>query len=312
MKPPTHARAYLVVVGAAALWGTLGVSYDLLLRGGEVDPITLVTMRLCSAALLLLGYVALWDRTALSLPRDARSVIAGIGVISFAAFYLSLVYAFRWSSVPVATVLLYTAPVWVATGEIAFLGYRPSRASFVAVSGAVIGSALVADLIQGTGAQAEPRGIAAGLLAAMAYASYSVLGKLALRFVRPVTVVTYGVTIGAACLVLVKLLVTGFTMPGPGLTVAIVLWPGIMVTVVPVALYTAALHTLRPSTASIIATLEPVVAIALSAAILGQHLSPWQLGGAVLVIAGAVYLALRPPVATEQSERPRAGRPAGG
>lgn len=311
MTAPGRAIPYLAVIGAASLWSTLGIGYELILRRGSVDPITLVTLRLATAALLVLAYAVIRDPSALRVPRAALTTLIAYGVVSFAAFYIALVYAYRWAGVPVATVLLYTAPVWVVAGETLFLGYRLSRPALIAIGCALVGCVLVAGIIQDVGS-VTPRGIGIGLLAAICYGSYSLLGKRALQTVRPLSVVTYGVVIGAFCLVLVKLLVAGPSLPDPGTIGLIALWPGIGTTVIPVVLYTAALRTLRPSTASILATLEPVMAIALAAVFLSQRLDPWQLVGAVFVIAGAGYLALHPGAHDQGAKQIPAGRVTGG
>lgn len=308
-QPP--ASAYLAVVSAAALWGTLGVAYELILRTGEVEPLTLVSLRMLTAVIVLIGYVALQYPRLLVVPRAALPTLLAIGVVSFALFYVSLIYAFRWSSVPVATVLLYTAPAWVAAGERLFLGYRLNRASVIAVCCAVAGSALVADLLHAASGGFSLRGVAIGLFAAITYASYSILGKRALTMVPPVTVLVYGTAIGAACVIPVTLLVDGVSMPSAGVLAEIVLWPGIAVTVIPIALYTHGLRALRPSTANIIATLEPVVAIALSAAILDQRLGPAQIAGALLIIAGVLSLSLRPDGRRTRTKKPTGMSPVG-
>lgn len=284
---------YLAVVAAAALWGTLGVSYEILLRGGG-DRMTLVLLRLATAAVGFLGYAAWRDPASLRAPRAALPTLGAIGVVSFGAFYVVLVYAFEWSSVPVATVLLYTAPAWVAAGEHLFLGLRLTRARVLAIGVALAGCALVAGLSPAAESVIRPKGLAAGVISAITYASYSVLGKRALRTVPPATVLAYGTTIGLLCVIPLKLAISGTAFPEPRVALGIILWPGLAVTIMAVALYTVGLGALRPSTANVIATLEPVVAIVLSALVLHQELAPMQLVGALLVIGGAVYLSLLP------------------
>lgn len=296
--PSGGAGPLLAVVAAAGLWGTLGVSYELLLRDGGTDRVTMVTLRLGIAAVIVLGYALLRQPQSLRVPRHARLSILGTGVISFGVFYLALIYAFQWSSVPVATVLLYTAPAWVALGEHLFLGYRLTRAGTIALGGALLGAVLVADVLRGTGGL-TPQGIALGLLAAVTYGSLSLFGKRALESVPPLTVTVYGTVIGTLCVIPVKLLVSGTALPAPALLAQIALWPAFGLTVAPVALYTWGLRSLRPSTASILATLEPVVAIVLAWLILDQRLHGAQVAGAAIVITAAVYLSLQPTARRE-------------
>ncbi|MBX6341034.1 MAG: EamA family transporter, partial [Thermomicrobiaceae bacterium] len=196
---------------------------------------------------------------------------------------------FRWSNVPVATVLLYTAPAWVTAGEVLFLGYPLTRKAATAVGLALLGSVLVSGVVGGASGPVSALGVAAGVLSAVAYGSYSVLGKHALHRVPALVVAAYGTAIGAALLLPAKLALSGPAVPSARAVAAIALWPGIGITVLPVALYTVGLRALRPSTASVLATLEPVVAIVLAALVLGQRLGVVQTLGAALILASVLY-----------------------
>jgi len=293
MARPRGLGPSLAVIAAASLWSTLGISYEVLLRDGGTDRMTMVTLRLGIAALVVLAYALLRRRDALRVPRAARASILGTGVISFGVFYIVLIYAYHWSSVPVATVLLYTAPAWVALGEHVFLGYRVTRTATLALGATLVGAVLVADILRGAG-DLTPKGVAAGLLSGVTYGSMSLFGKRAMESVPPLTVMVFGMGISALCLIPVKLIVSGTTLPEPSLLLKIALWPALAVTVVPVALYTWGLSMLRPSTASILATVEPVFAIVLAWLVLDQRLHPFQIAGAALVLGAAVYLSLNP------------------
>ena len=72
---------------------------------------------------------------------------------------------------------------------------------------------------------------------------------------------------------------------------------GVLITLVPLGLYTVALTHLPAGNAAIVATFEPVVSIALAALILGQYLGPVQFVGAAAIIGGVIVLA--------SGERPR-------
>src|SRR5690606_24974657 len=70
---------------------------------------------------------------------------------------------------------------------------------------------------------------------------------------------------------------------------------GIVPTILPYALYLAALRNLKASTAAMLASLEPAVAALLAAGLLGERLDVLQIVGMVLVVAAAVLLARPPP-----------------
>ena len=67
---------------------------------------------------------------------------------------------------------------------------------------------------------------------------------------------------------------------------------GVFSTLFPFALFYAGLKRLRPAEAGILATTEPVVAIALAAIFLGEGLQPVQWLGGALVIAATLLASL--------------------
>ena len=68
-------------------------------------------------------------------------------------------------------------------------------------------------------------------------------------------------------------------------------------TVGALALFFAGLPRVGPTAASILSTAEPLTAVLLAVAVLGDTLGPAQLAGGVLVLAAATLLALaRPPL----------------
>ena len=72
-RPPSRRSTYLCVLAAACLWGTIGTAYHLLRAVAEVDALTVVTIRATAAAVLLWGWLALTDRSALlDVPRPPR------------------------------------------------------------------------------------------------------------------------------------------------------------------------------------------------------------------------------------------------
>jgi drug/metabolite transporter (DMT)-like permease len=72
---------------------------------------------------------------------------------------------------------------------------------------------------------------------------------------------------------------------------------GVGSTLIPFALFAAGLKRLRPVEAAILATFEPVVAVALAAWVLGEGLRPLQWIGGGLVIAATLLASV--PAAEE-------------
>jgi drug/metabolite transporter (DMT)-like permease len=84
-------------------------------------------------------------------------------------------------------------------------------------------------------------------------------------------------------------------------------------TTVPIASFLIALPRVGPGTASILSSLETVVAVMLAALLLGDALGPTQLAGAALVIGAALLLHRGGPdtVGADEPAPPAAPAPAG-
>jgi drug/metabolite transporter (DMT)-like permease len=284
-------RPYGLVLGAATAWGTIGTAYAIILDGVAINPVTLVTLRAGTAFAFLLAFALVARRGALRVRARDLPLLAIFGLITVTIFYLALIYAYQLTSVAIGTVLLYLGPAYVTILSALFLGETITRRKGVALGLCLLGAVLVVEPWRRANLGANGLGIALGLLSAITYGSYSVLGKPLLRRHAPLTLLLYGLGFGTLGLLPVHTL-AGSSVPGGLTLLALVAVAGVLITLLPLGLYTLALAELPSSTASIVATFEPVVAITLSALVLRQFLSAPQLLGATAIIGGVVVLAL--------------------
>jgi DME family drug/metabolite transporter len=313
-------RGALLVLLAATLWGTLGVTYKLSTEGYGLTPLTIVFWRAALAALCLGLFLALImpllgkGLGLLKVRRADLPLLAAFGFLGITAFFLLYIYAVVLVGVTVAVVLLYTAPVFVAVMAWRWLGegFGPRRALALALT--FLGCVLVARAYDLETFQVNALGIACGLGSAFTYALYSILGKVSLgRGVPIATMSFYVYGIGALGLLAVALVIgfvepllssgsmSGSANPAPagvdqllamgdnleawGLLLVLALGP----TLGALWAYTAGLRHLNAGVASILATFEPLVAALLAYFILSEQLEwPQLLGGALIL--GAVLV----------------------
>jgi drug/metabolite transporter (DMT)-like permease len=288
------------VLAAACCWATQGIAYGLILDGIQTDGLTVVTLRAITATALLWGWLAITDRSALKIPRSDLPAFAVLGLVAITIFYPALFYAYAWTSVSVATTLLYLAPALVALGAAAILGEALTRGKIVALVLTFVGSALIVQVTQPGNLTGNAAGIALGLVAAASYATYSLLGKHLLRRHRMATVLAAYLLFGTLLLIGLKLVVAPQTWPAPGEALSIGLYTGVMTTLVPITLFTFGLSRLPSGDATILLTFEPVVAFVLAAVVLGESLDAGQWLGAVAVLGGVLLLTIcgRSPIRT--------------
>ena len=169
--------AIVSVLVAACCWATQGIAYGLILDGIQTDGLTVVTLRAITATVLLWGWLAVTDRSALKIPRADLPSFAVLGLVAITIFYPALFYAYKWTSVSVATTLLYLAPALVTLGAAVSLGEALTRGKSMALVLTFVGSALIVQVTQPANLTGDAAGIALGLVAAASYATYSLLGN---------------------------------------------------------------------------------------------------------------------------------------
>jgi DME family drug/metabolite transporter len=259
-------RALMYVVLAGLAWGTGGPTGALLSRHADLSPLATSFWRLSAAAI----WLALARRVVRSGPirprlaaAPLRYVLSGIGL---AVCQLGYFAAIPRVGIGVATVIaLGAGPIFItlATRE------RLTAAVPVAIGGLTL-------LTLDTGS-ANLTGVAAALLSAAGYATTTVLNR---NDPDPLTSAYLGFAAGA-------LLLTPFaTFPSTTTGWLLIAYFGLIPTAVAYTLFYAALNTLKASTASVVALLEPLVATAIGTLAFHEHLTPATLlGGALLLLA---------------------------
>ncbi len=288
-------RGYLLVLLAASLWATIGVIYSHLAGSRGLPPLAVAAARAGLGGLLLLAGLAALHRPWLRIRGRALAVTLAYGVLGIAVFYATYVYAVVSAGVAVASVLLYTAPAWVALFAWRFLGEKLSPTHLAALGLTIAGAALVAGLSPGSGPRLGAAGIFWGLAAGLTYAVWSLFNSIGVRYTSPWTFQCYGMLSGAAALLLVQPLAPLAAAAGDPAAIA---WLALLAagpTVGASVAYASGVRLVPVSVASLIATLEPVIAALLAWLLLGETLNPLQMAGGALILL-AVWL-LRPRAA---------------
>jgi drug/metabolite transporter (DMT)-like permease len=185
--------------------------------------------------------------------------------------------------------LIYTFPAIVAAVAIAFGRERVDSRRLGAL---IVASGGIALLVAGAGAGAlDPLGAALGLTAAVTYAAYILISEGIARRVAPQLLAALVCT-GAAVALTVGSAAVGDLRPGE-LTAAGWGWLAALAaisTVGAIGLFFAGLARVGPTTASILATVEPLVTVLLAFLVFSETLTSLQLGGGALVLAAAATI----------------------
>jgi DME family drug/metabolite transporter len=152
---------------------------------------------------------------------------------------------------------------------------------------------LVAGAYDPSNLEVTPTVLLTGLLSGLTYGLYSIFGRPVTGHLSPAVILSYALFFGSALLV-VAALPTLHTLVGlPAGSYAMLLMLSVVHTTLAFALYTFGLGRLGAGRAAIVATVEPVVAVALGTALLGEPLTLPKLLGASLVVLGAALAQVR-------------------
>jgi drug/metabolite transporter (DMT)-like permease len=313
-RRPRPAVGYAATIGAAALFGLNGTVSTLALDAG-LPATRLTALRCTGAALGLLVVLGVSSPGRLRVrPRDLP-FLAAFGIVGVAATQFLYYVAIGRLPVGIALVFEMTAPVFIALYVRVVRREHVRRTIWVALVLSLSGLALVAEVWRG-GGSLDPLGVAAGLAAALCLAAYYLLGQRGTTARDPVSL-TFWAFLAAALFWSVaapwwrfdaRVLGRSVAVPVGGLHLplwTLVLWIAVLGALVPFWLSIAALPHLSPTTAGLVATVEPVFAAAVAWLALGQVLSGWQVAGGVVVLTGiALAQTARTPVPELLPETP--------
>lgn len=254
-----------------------------------IDPLILSQTRTSFSLLVLLPLLVLrrgWQRIKLPKPDLIQCLVLGtLGVAASNYFYY---VAIQRTSVAIAIIVQYTAPVWVLLFVVARGQQKLSLQKVAAVAVAVAGIALTIGIVGTKSASVlrlDSYGFLAALLASFSFAFYNLGGhRILARYDRWRVLVWTLISASVFWL---------FVNP-PWKVVAAHYAPAMwaflfvfsMISVLgPFSLYFLGLQYLEPTRAIIASCLEPVFSILLAAALLGEGLRPIQTLGIVLVIS---------------------------
>jgi DME family drug/metabolite transporter len=279
---------------AAVCWGLLGPVARVALREG-VAPLEIAFWRAVVGGLLFAGHVAVVRLYAPdSRPSDSPAetvrgrdwlAVAAFGLVGVSLFYAAYQLAIERGGAALASVLLYTAPAWVAAIGATWLGEPTTRAKLFAIGLTLTGVGGIA----ASGARTiyfSWAAVAWGLVSALSYALYYPFGKHYFGRLAPATIFAVALPIGAVGL----LPLVAFQPKTPAAWWSILFIGGVSTYGAYLA-YAAGLQRMEASRASILATLEPVVAAVVAHLWWDERFGPWGYVGAVLVLSAALLAA---------------------
>jgi drug/metabolite transporter (DMT)-like permease len=292
---------------AASIWGGMYVVSKYVLD--YIPPLTLLVMRLVIAGAIL-GGAMLWRRES-QVRRHDVALLLSLGLVGFTLSLGLQFWGTKLSSAHNGGLITSASPAFIVLFAVYLLRERLTWQNLVALGLATLGVLAVVGPESGGSSQAD-HGLWLGNLylvgAAVTWALYTVLGKLASQSYSSLTVSTYATLSG--------LLFTtplawwtewrGWVLPAdlPILVWLGVAYVGVISTAVAFYLWVRGFALLDAATGSLFFFAQPLVAALLGALLLGETLHWYFYVGAGLILTGLTVSALG------SARRDRVGRTA--
>ena len=284
----------LLVLGAGMLFGNSGIFVNILGDRG-VSEMGISVMRLCFTFLLMFTYLLFFNRSAFRIKKIFLLyflLTGSVGMVGSSLFYF---YSIRLTSMSVAAVLMYTSPTIVVILSLFILRERLTWRKFVCCLMSFVGTALVSGLFSGE-IKSSLVGVILGLMAGTSYALYSIFsGAAIVSGAKPLTVSLYSFAFAGTTMSIVMLVSGGFpdlisTVKGDPLIILIAIGQSLITCLLPYVLYTIGIRYAGASNASIMSTVEVVVASIMGLVVYNQTIPLPGVLGIALVIGSVVVL----------------------
>lgn len=261
----------------------------LMSNGASVDSILFFRYFI---AVALLGLYLAWRRASFRVTLQQGALLAVLGLL-FAASSILLFESYRYIPSGLATTLIFLFPVMVALIMV-LLGIYPTWQVWLSIAISFVG--VIAMTGVGTGTAAHPVGVLLSIGSALSYAIFIVIVNRSRSIARVSNIVLtfYALAVGSIVFGLRIIASDSAPMVGISGTVAWVNLIGLALlpTIISTATLSVATRRIGAAKASVLGVFEPITAIIVGVAVLGEPLTLNIILGISLAIAAVLFMVI--------------------
>ena len=278
-----------MLIASMSIFGTLGI----FVRNIPVSSGELALYRAVLAVLLISVFLLITkQKIPFANMKKELPLLLASGV-AIGINWILLFEAYKYTTVSVATLSYYFAPVIVTLGCPILFKEKLTKKQFICFFMSTVGLVLITGLGE-IGGGKDFIGILFGLGAAAFYATVILLNKF-IRNVEGIHRTLLQFIAAVVTLVPYVLLTGGVTLGGlNGFGWANLLIVGLIHTGVTYCMYFSSLKELPGQKAAILSYIDPLVAVLISVTILGESMTLWQVIGGMLILGFTLWNEISP------------------
>lgn len=277
---------YMIPIMSGIFFGTAGIFVRGLSEAGFSD-LTIIAQRSLFSALILAGFLALYDRSLLKIKGRDLWMFAVAGIGTMMVVNLSYNVSAKHLTLSFAAVLLASSPIFTLIFSYFIFEEQITIRKVCCIGMALLGCCFLSGIFQVGALSMEWFGIGMGVLASIFYSLYGLISKLIMKKgYQAVTITFYSIVFIAVGLVyFADWQGIGFyAMQNPLKNTTFLILHALCVSVFSYVLFTIAVEFMDVSKVSILASSEPAAAMVFGALLYHEIPSVFEILGLILTV----------------------------
>ncbi|MER2154010.1 MAG: DMT family transporter [Solibacillus sp.] len=284
----------MIIVGSM-FWGATGPMMEWLLQKTTMTAEFMLAVRLTIAGILILGIAAMQKKSVFSIWKNRNHSVQLLifSLIGMVGLQFTFVKSIEVSNAIIATLLQFLAPIFIVIYTSVIGKVLPPRSQLIGIFGTLVGLFLLLTNGSVSGLLVSNEALVWGLLLGFTYAFYTLYPARLMAEVGVIIIIGWGMIIGGLIFSVTGQLwrTEQWLLLLDPVIVVIIIATGILGSFAYI-LFLTSLKYISPVETSILSSIEPLTAMAISVVWLGATLYNWQYVGILLMLVFVAYLSI--------------------
>lgn len=284
----------MIIIGSM-FWGATGPMMEWLLQKTTMTAEFMLAVRLTIAGILILGIVAMQKKSVFSIWKNRNHSVQLLifSLIGMVGLQFTFVKSIEVSNAIIATLLQFLAPIFIVIYTSVIGKVLPPRSQLIGIFGTLVGLFLLLTNGSVSGLLVSNEALVWGLLLGFTYAFYTLYPARLMAEVGVIIIIGWGMIIGGLIFSVTGQLwrTEQWLLLLDPVIVVIIIATGILGSFAYI-LFLTSLKYISPVETSILSSIEPLTAMAISVVWLGSTMYNWQYVGILLMLVFVAYLSI--------------------